>query len=97
MTTETENKFTYYVGDLAYVLDNEQWQSVCDTMDTFDEFDPDNEDSIQECEGLLEPELFNWDRPMMQNRTGFLTLPTVMVATRMRTAMCMALTVGQSE
>ena len=61
--TETKETFTYYVGDLCYVLNDDEWQSVCETMDSFDEYDPENEDSVQECEGYLEPELFDWDRP----------------------------------
>ncbi len=59
--TET---FTYYVGDMCYVLNNEQWQGVCESLWQMEaDYDSEDADSVQECEGYLEPDLFDWDRP----------------------------------
>jgi hypothetical protein len=61
IATET---FTYYIGDLCYVLTNEQWGTVCDLLQQMEcDYDSEDVDTMQECEGYLEPDLFDWDRP----------------------------------
>ena len=51
----------YYVGDLCYVLTREEWDRVCYSMDFNTDQNTYNEDDGYDCEGCLDPELFDWD------------------------------------
>jgi hypothetical protein len=51
----------YYVGDLCYVLTRDEWDTVCNTMDFNTDQNAYSEDDGYDCEGCLDPELFDWD------------------------------------
>ena len=51
----------FYVGDLCYVLTRDEWNTVCNTMDYGTDQNTYNEDDGYDCEGCLDPELFDWD------------------------------------
>ena len=65
----------YYVGDLCYVLTREEWDMV-GCHDFTQDQNTYNEEDGYDCEGCLDPELFDWDnlgaeRPFYIFRTAF--------------------------
>ena len=58
MDTTTPVTHTYYVGDLAYVLDTDQWDTVC-----WHDFGLCPIDGDYDPEGFLDPEAFSWEDP----------------------------------
>ena len=51
----------YYVGDLCYVLTREEWDRVGYAIDFGVDQNTYNEEDGYDCEGCLDPELFDWD------------------------------------
>ena len=60
---EETTTYTYYVGDLCYVVSDDEWDTVCAEMSKFEEYDPDDEDSVQECEGYLDTDNYDYRNP----------------------------------
>jgi hypothetical protein len=63
----------YYVGDLSYVLTDTEWSTVC-THDFTEDPNTYGEEDGYECEGCLDPELFDWDYPEAEH--PFYIFPT---------------------
>ncbi len=64
---------TYYVGDLAYVFTDKEWDRYCAV---FDQPNVPDEDGIFDCENCLDPEAFSWeedglDRPYFYFNTAY--------------------------
>jgi hypothetical protein len=64
----------YYVGDLCYVLTDTEWDTVCASIDFSEDPNTCNEDGGYDCEGHLEPELFDWDN--LEAAKPFYIFPT---------------------
>ena len=65
----------YFVGDLCLVLTDDEWNTVCYHDFTEDQNTYNQEDGY-DCEGCLDPELFDWDhlgaeRPFYIFKTAF--------------------------
>jgi hypothetical protein len=66
----------YYIGDLCYVLNSEEWNTYCANYDWEHDANTCKDEDGYDCENCLEPEKFDWDnlgaeRPYFAFPTAF--------------------------
>jgi hypothetical protein len=74
MTDNTET-FTYYIGDLAYVLTDDEWDTACSQIPTRHTMQvAEDTDDLVDYEGYLDPEYFD----LFNEHAGrpFIAMPT---------------------